>query len=168
MSDPRSMEQAAVEAARLGGKLLGQRFRAGGNLEIREKGFHDFVTEVDQASEAALTGYLKQRFPDHAIMAEEGSPREEREEFRWIIDPLDGTTNFIHGIPMFGLAKPPTRCTGDARADGAEPQAIVSAVAHHKIAANAEQRKQSCRQQQFPWSHELPFIWKQASFPSAI
>ena len=104
MSDPLLMEQAAVEGARLAGKVLKERFRSRRRLDIREKGFHDFVTEVDHESEATLTRYIADRFPDHAIMAEEGSPEEERREYRWIIDPLDGTTNFIHGIPMFGVS----------------------------------------------------------------
>ncbi len=104
MSDPRAMEQAAVEGARLAGKVLQDHFRSRRQLDIRAKGFHDFVTEVDRESEAILTRYIAEQFPDHAIMAEEGSPQEERREYRWIIDPLDGTTNFIHGIPMFGVA----------------------------------------------------------------
>ncbi len=104
MSDHRDMEQAAVEGARLAGKLVKERFRSERHLDIREKAVHDFVTEVDRASEDALTGYIAGRFPDHAIMAEEGSPEEPRVGYRWIIDPLDGTTNFIHGIPMFAVS----------------------------------------------------------------
>lgn len=98
------LEAAAMEAARLGGEELRQRFRRLASGAVRKKAFHDFVTEADQASEAALTDYIRGRFPDHAVMAEEGSPDEVREELRWIIDPLDGTTNFIHGIPMFAVS----------------------------------------------------------------
>ena len=96
-----AMEATAMEAARLGGEELRRRFRRLASGAVRRKAFHDFVTEADQASEAALTRFLEERFPDHAVMAEEGSPEQERQDFRWIIDPLDGTTNFIHGIPMF-------------------------------------------------------------------
>jgi myo-inositol-1(or 4)-monophosphatase len=98
------MEQAAVEAARLAGERLKNRFRSGRRLDVREKGFHDFVTEADRDSEETLTRYLTGRFPDHAVMAEEGSPDQEGTGFRWIIDPLDGTTNFIHGIPVFAVS----------------------------------------------------------------
>jgi myo-inositol-1(or 4)-monophosphatase len=98
------MEAAAMEAARLGGEELRQRFRRLASGAVRKKAYHDFVTEADQASEAALTGYIRGRFPDHAVMAEEGSPDETRQDYRWIIDPLDGTTNFIHGIPTFAVS----------------------------------------------------------------
>ena len=102
MSD--MLEAAAMEAARLGGEELRKRFRKLASGAVRKKAFHDFVTEADQASEAALTAFLRERFPDHAVMAEEGSPDEARQELRWIIDPLDGTTNFIHGIPTFAVS----------------------------------------------------------------
>ena len=97
-------EAAAREAARLAGDQLRQRFRRTAGLDVRRKAFHDFVTEADRAAEEAITGFLLARFPDHAIMAEEGSPEAERTELRWIIDPLDGTTNFIHGIPTFAVS----------------------------------------------------------------
>ena len=93
-----------MDGARLAGKVLKDRFRSGDRLGIETKGLHDFVTAVDRASEEARTGFITAQFPDHAVMAEEGSPDAERREFRWIIDPLDGTTNFIHGIPMFAVS----------------------------------------------------------------
>jgi myo-inositol-1(or 4)-monophosphatase len=71
---------------------------------VELKGLHDFVTVVDREAEAAVLGYLKGHFPDHTVMAEEGSPEAEAADYRWIVDPLDGTTNFIHGVPVFAVS----------------------------------------------------------------
>jgi myo-inositol-1(or 4)-monophosphatase len=63
----------------------------------------DLVTHADRAVEDLVVNYLRQRFPDHGILAEEGSLHEGN-EYRWIIDPLDGTTNFAHGVPLFAVS----------------------------------------------------------------
>lgn len=97
-------EAAACAAARLAGTLLNRRFREQAPIRVQSKGMHDFVTEVDREAEAVVTGYLRSRFPQHALMAEEGSPDVSRGDYRWVIDPLDGTTNFIHGVPTFGVS----------------------------------------------------------------
>jgi myo-inositol-1(or 4)-monophosphatase len=70
-------------------------------LQVELKGEHDYVTEVDRQAEAAVLGYLKARFPGHAYMSEEDSPEISAGEYRWVVDPLDGTTNFIHGVAPF-------------------------------------------------------------------
>ncbi len=101
MSVGNEFEQTAMEAASVAGLVLRKRFRSADPLQVERKGFHDFVTEVDRESERRLTAVLRERYPDHGIMAEEGSPETCRTGYRWIIDPLDGTTNFIHGIPTF-------------------------------------------------------------------
>ncbi len=98
------LERAAIAAARLGGQNLLRRFRQEGGLKVELKGLHDFVTEVDRETEAAVTGYLRDRFPDHAILAEETFAEAHERDYRWVIDPLDGTTNFIHGIPIFAVS----------------------------------------------------------------
>jgi myo-inositol-1(or 4)-monophosphatase len=67
-------------------------------LEVMTKKPNDFVSEIDRASERAIIAVLRAAFPDHAIMAEE-SGRSGTSEYTWIIDPLDGTTNFLHGLP---------------------------------------------------------------------
>jgi len=98
-----AFEAAAVEAARLGGAVLRRRFGEG-RPAVEHKGLHDFVTAVDREAEAAVLGLLRERFPDHALMAEEGSPTAARAAYRWVVDPLDGTTNFIHGVPVFAVS----------------------------------------------------------------
>ncbi len=95
------LERVAVEAAHAAGEVLRRRFRERGRLQVETKGLHDFVTEVDREAEAAAVGSLRRRFPTHGVLAEEGSHAPAGEGFRWIVDPLDGTTNFIHGVPTF-------------------------------------------------------------------
>jgi myo-inositol-1(or 4)-monophosphatase len=150
----RELREAAESCARIGGAVL-RDARAAGPNEVREKGRHDFVTEVDAASEAAIAAALRERFPGHFLLAEEAAagagswravplretgsgdggaepelaagaesaagfasegaveatdgrsrgdaaPRPDRIE--WIVDPLDGTTNFIHGFPVFAVS----------------------------------------------------------------
>jgi myo-inositol-1(or 4)-monophosphatase len=104
-------EEAAREAARRPGELLRRRFRDTSRLRIEAKGLRDFVTEVDREAEDLVVGYLRGRFPEHRILAEESYSRsgdeiarEGKSTYRWIVDPLDGTTNFIHGVPTFAVS----------------------------------------------------------------
>lgn len=98
------LEEAAVEAARRAGDLLRRRFRPREGLVVETKGLHDFVTEVDRQAEAEVVAFVRERFPDHTILAEEGSPSQADGGIRWVVDPLDGTTNFIHGVPTFAVS----------------------------------------------------------------
>lgn len=91
--------QVAIEAARLAGSY--QRHRFTSPLSIELKGDKDLVTEVDRESERLIVQQLLNRFPDHSILAEEGSCPHRESPLCWIIDPLDGTTNFAHGFPWF-------------------------------------------------------------------
>ena len=98
------MLNIAVRAARRAGSVINRAALAGGSLQVRSKQANDFVTEVDRAAEAAIVEVVRKAYPAHAILAEESGamPGEgTRDEFRWIIDPLDGTTNFIHGFPQY-------------------------------------------------------------------
>ncbi len=104
MDSPADFERIACEAARRGGEVLRRRFRESDPLRVELKGRRDFVTEVDRQAEAAVLGYLKERCPGHAFMSEEESPDAEAAEYRWVLDPLDGTTNFIHGVTPFSLS----------------------------------------------------------------
>jgi myo-inositol-1(or 4)-monophosphatase len=106
MTDPGAarFERAAIDAAHLGGEVLRRRFREKTRLRIRMKGLHDFVTDVDHEAEDAVVGHVRRLFPDHSVMAEEGSPDAGEAGYRWIVDPLDGTTNFIHGVPTFAVS----------------------------------------------------------------
>ncbi|MFN7961549.1 MAG: inositol monophosphatase family protein [Thermoanaerobaculia bacterium] len=87
-------------AARAGGRVLLDWYGRA-DLEVRAKAENDFVTRADRDSEAAVVGEIRRRFPDHAILAEEGGASAGREDFEWVIDPLDGTTNFTQGLPFF-------------------------------------------------------------------
>ncbi|MBX5484373.1 MAG: inositol monophosphatase [Myxococcaceae bacterium] len=89
---------AAEEAARRAGAILASKF--GTALTIEYKGGIDLVTDADKASEASILEFLRARFPDHAVLAEESGTRR-GEGFRWIVDPLDGTTNYAHRVPHF-------------------------------------------------------------------
>lgn len=92
----------ALIMAREAGSLL-QSFRAG-SFEVFHKGQLDLVTEADEASERQITGRIASEFPEDGILAEEGTERADRCGNRWIIDPLDGTTNFSHGFPVYAVS----------------------------------------------------------------
>lgn len=104
MTDPRAFETVACDVAVQAGQLLQQRYREKLPLQVETKGMHDFVTAVDREVEKLVTESLLARFPDHTIMAEEGSPDAQATGHRWVVDPLDGTTNFIHGVPTFSVS----------------------------------------------------------------
>jgi len=94
------MVNIAVKAARRAGRIINQ---ASGNLDVltvRHKSLNDLVSEVDRAAEAAIIDTLRTAYPEHAILAEE-SGAAGQSEYVWIIDPLDGTTNFLHGFPQY-------------------------------------------------------------------
>ena len=94
----------AVEAARAGGEVLRRTFRDD-SLRVDAKGANDFVSEADRESEAAVVEVVRRRHPDHRIVAEEGGlvvdGRGGGAVHEWFVDPLDGTTNFLQGLPMF-------------------------------------------------------------------
>ena len=101
----RSYLEAAVEAARIGGGVLRDYARRQAPVSIDLKGLNDYVTEVDRTSERAIVGYLNGRFPDHSILAEESNGQaKDAAPFQWYVDPLDGTTNFIHGVPIYAVS----------------------------------------------------------------
>lgn len=89
----------AIETARAAGEII----RAGmhDTLDVRYKGDINLVTQIDLASERAIVDRLRARLPDHGILAEEGSAEEGTSGYRWLIDPLDGTTNYAHRFPFF-------------------------------------------------------------------
>src|ERR1700749_3947442 len=93
----------AMRAARRAGDLIVKILSRLDSLKIDSKSRNDFVTDVDRKSEADIIATIHRSYPDHAIMAEE-SGRSGEHEFVWIIDPLDGTTNFLHGFPVFAVS----------------------------------------------------------------
>jgi len=97
------MVNIAIRAARRAGDVMIRNMNQLEKLEIVEKGRNDFVSRVDQAAEEAIIEVIRDHYPDHAILAEE-SGAEGDHEVTWIIDPLDGTTNYLHGFPVFSVS----------------------------------------------------------------
>jgi myo-inositol-1(or 4)-monophosphatase len=91
--------ETAVEIAREAGALTATYFER--RVAFETKGEFDLVTEADRASEKLIVERLRTYYPSHAIVAEEGGGHESSSEYRWFVDPLDGTTNFAHSFPMF-------------------------------------------------------------------
>ncbi len=97
----------AVTAARRAGALIARMVDRADTLEVQVKGHNDFVTEVDRLAEAEIVRTLRKAFPDHAILAEEAAGQGGWRRHRgplWIVDPLDGTTNFLHGFPQIAVS----------------------------------------------------------------
>lgn len=90
----------AVMAARRGGAILIRHHNKLDKLKVEKKGHNDFVSDADHAAEEAVIEVIRNHYPDHAILAEESGAQGESDTV-WIIDPLDGTTNFLHGFPQF-------------------------------------------------------------------
>ena len=95
----------AVKAARRAGDMM---LRAANNLpavKIDSKAFNDFVSDIDRTAEEIIREILQEAYPQHKITAEEGgSSGPEKAEYEWIIDPLDGTTNYLHGHPQYAVS----------------------------------------------------------------
>jgi myo-inositol-1(or 4)-monophosphatase len=96
-----SFLETAADIAREAGALLAHYFERRVAFEL--KGEFDLVTEADRASEKLVIERLRSHFPSHAIVAEEGGGHSGSSDFRWYVDPLDGTTNFAHSFPMFNV-----------------------------------------------------------------
>jgi len=91
----------AVKAARRAGSVINRASLDRSALEVRAKRANDFVTQVDKAAESAIIEIVRKAHPDHDILAEESGATGQNREYCWIIDPLDGTTNFLHGFPQY-------------------------------------------------------------------
>jgi myo-inositol-1(or 4)-monophosphatase len=93
----------AVRAARRAGEVIVRSLNHLDSLTVTSKGRNDFVSEVDRAAEAEIIGIIRKHYPQHAFLAEE-SGKSGEDDTIWIIDPLDGTTNFLHGFPVFAVS----------------------------------------------------------------
>lgn len=93
----------AVQAARKAGNIISRAVDRVDTLTISSKGHNDFVSEVDHQAEAEIIKVIRRAYPHHGFMAEESGVKGS-DEFVWIIDPLDGTTNFLHGFPQFAVS----------------------------------------------------------------
>src|SRR5258708_4096987 len=94
------MLNTAITAARNASKIILRFVDRLDTVEVKLKGRNDFVTEVDRLAEQEIINVLTKAYPNHSILAEE-SGSQSGDEFCWVIDPLDGTTNFVHGFPHF-------------------------------------------------------------------
>ncbi|MGQ0656509.1 MAG: inositol monophosphatase family protein [Chromatiales bacterium] len=97
------MVNIAVRAARRAGDIMLRYVDRAPRLDVDSKGLNDFVTEVDHKCEAAIIETLHKAYPAHSILAEE-SGLHGQGDYQWVIDPLDGTTNFLHGFPQFAVS----------------------------------------------------------------
>jgi len=97
------MVNIAVRAARRAGELMIRQLNHLESLQVTEKSRNEFVTQVDHLAEAAIIEVIRDHYPEHAILAEESGSQGDH-EYQWIIDPLDGTTNYIHGFPVFSVS----------------------------------------------------------------
>lgn len=95
------MLNTAVKAARKAGSIITRASSDIDKLNIQSKRQNDFVSEVDHAAEEAIISVLHQAYPTHGFLAEESGEKNSDAEFVWVIDPLDGTTNFLHGFPQY-------------------------------------------------------------------
>lgn len=93
----------AIDAARAGGNLIIRAMKRLDTIKIAEKQPNDFVTEIDQRVEQEIISIIKKAYPSHGILGEE-SGEHQGNDYQWIIDPIDGTRNFIHGFPYFAIS----------------------------------------------------------------
>ena len=119
MSEASELEEACVEAARRGGAILRERFGALRTVEL--KGGIDLVTDADRASEEAVLRAIRERVPGAAILAEESGASGGTGGVRFLVDPLDGTTNYAHGLPQFAVNVAAADASGLAAAATYDP-----------------------------------------------
>lgn len=99
--DARAAREAAARAARAAGDLVLSRFGRLTEGSVRHKSAKDLVTEMDERAQELIVEMLLREFPDHGVFAEEEITRSHDAEYVWVIDPIDGTTNYVHGYPVF-------------------------------------------------------------------
>jgi myo-inositol-1(or 4)-monophosphatase len=95
------MLNVAIEAAREAGKFLKYNVGRVRTIEKKQGEERNLVSEIDKGSEERIIGIIRRHFPNHAILAEESGASTAASDYKWVIDPLDGTTNFLHGVPIF-------------------------------------------------------------------
>ena len=97
------MLEKIIQIADEAGQIAKEGFRTNFGVEYKTNS-SDLVTEYDKKSEAAIINFIKKEFPTHSILSEESGVSESDSEYRWVIDPIDGTTNFAHGLPIFSVS----------------------------------------------------------------
>jgi len=96
------MEKIAIQAAKEAGKILTENFGKVSKINVKKRG--DLVTNVDLEAEKKIISLIRKRYPEHSILSEESKQLKGSSEYRWIIDPLDGTHNYVRGIEIFGVS----------------------------------------------------------------
>lgn len=94
----------AVSAARQAGEIIIRHMELVDRLKITAKNGHEYFSEVDVKAEQCIINAIHKAYPDHSILAEESGAREGNSDYVWIIDPLDGTSNYLHGFPFFSVS----------------------------------------------------------------
>lgn len=102
MGDEKGILDDIIEVSKRAGAILADHF--GERQKIHFKGEIDLVTDVDRESEELILAFVRERYPSHSILTEESPPVNGTSSYRWIIDPLDGTTNYAHGYPFFSVS----------------------------------------------------------------
>ena len=98
-------KQIVIKAAKKAGKMLMKKFTTHNRANVRLKSKREIVTPADLASEKIILSAIKKHFPDHRILSEEkGKTGNQKSDYLWLIDPLDGTTNFAHGLPIYSVS----------------------------------------------------------------
>lgn len=97
------MIEDMIQISKKAGELIRNAFGKTHSIEFKTNELN-LVTETDKASEKLITNFIKKKYPSHGILAEEGSESNKSAEYLWVIDPLDGTTNFAHGLPIFAVS----------------------------------------------------------------
>jgi myo-inositol-1(or 4)-monophosphatase len=97
------MLEDIIQISGIAGGFIRSKFRSNFNIQFKSNET-DLVTEVDKASEKIITDFIRQKYPDHGILAEESGESKSSSGYRWVIDPIDGTTNFAHGLPIFSVS----------------------------------------------------------------
>jgi myo-inositol-1(or 4)-monophosphatase len=97
------MINKVIQIAKEAGEIVREGFGKKFSVEYKTNA-SNLVTEIDKKSEAAIIAYINKEFPNHAVLAEESGAHKTSSEYLWVIDPIDGTTNFAHGLPLFGVS----------------------------------------------------------------
>jgi myo-inositol-1(or 4)-monophosphatase len=98
------MLNVAIRAAERAGTIITKSLQQRDHLTIETKSPNDFVSEVDRSAEEEIIQTIRKFYPNHAILGEESGSNGYHHDYEWIIDPLDGTTNFLHGFPQFSVS----------------------------------------------------------------
>lgn len=93
-----------ITIAKEAGSIIKNAHRKNFSIEIKDENLKNLVTEIDKKSEETIINFIRKKYPAHNILAEEGGEKKSSSEYLWVIDPLDGTTNFAHGLPIFSVS----------------------------------------------------------------